>query len=130
MNIELDPDEIIFRDILSFINEEGRKKRIAISKQDITNRFGDEIKQFLFRLREKQFLRYDEQDDIFYISDLGIKELDTTYNEDYRRSEHQKEIEKENLEKDKTLWMKIGITVTAITSVIAIIISLLAYFKE
>lgn len=116
----LTPDEKKLCKILSYIDD-NRKSSTTTTGYDLLSNFGKEVFQLLHRLSEKGFASYDQNKQCYYIKDAGIEALATTYNQEYRKKQQQKEAEKEKHQRDTALWVKIGVIGSIILSVIALL---------
>lgn len=138
-------DDVIFHHILAKLYSDfnaGKTNRV----EDLEDVFGEGISDYVFRLKEKGYIDFvtTTKGDITFhfldINDQGIEAFKTIYDPDTinRNVEMaaQEVLEEVDEKKDKKqhrekvfLWIKIGVIISGIFSLAALIISIFAYVK-
>ena len=135
----IDEDDMIFHHILSKLYHDFNAEKTN-SIEDLKDTFGEGISDYVFRLKEKEYITFVEtrvDNTTFHfldINDKGIDAFKTIYDPEWvNRKKIEQEQEKQLKEREFRLtetsyrWTKIGVITAIIFSALSLIVSILKH---
>ncbi|MDH3854153.1 MAG: hypothetical protein OES23_06825 [Nitrosopumilus sp.] len=127
-------DKNLEEDILSILYATLKDEKIHINESEIASLLKQDSKTIHSTCVSLQIRKYVDSTNIvqtyWYITDYGIKALDTTYNKEFQEKERKEKERKKKIEDTTLTIQKLGVTGAWIIGSAGLIIAILAYLKN